>query len=92
MAKKVILFFVLAVLVLSNTFAFQFSPLEQTFTPTGADSVKSYTIVNDSDDAIAVMVSALVRDQAENGEEINADASRYFSIVPYKIKIGRAHV
>lgn len=85
MEKKVILFFVLAVLVLSNTFAFQFSPLEQTFTPTGADSVKSYTIVNDSDDAIAVMVSALVRDQAENGEEINADASRYFSIVPNKI-------
>ncbi|MDD2232960.1 MAG: fimbria/pilus periplasmic chaperone [Sphaerochaetaceae bacterium] len=85
MAKRVFTVFVLAVLVMTSAFAFQFSPLEQTFSPTGADSTKSYTIVNDSDDSIAVLISALVRDQSEAGEEINADASRYFSIVPNKV-------
>lgn len=85
MRKKLFTIVVLVILAAASAFAFQFSPLEQTFSPTGADSTKSYTIINDSDDAIAVMISALVRDQSETGEEINSDASRYFSIVPNKV-------
>ncbi len=65
--------------------AFQFSPLEQEFSPTGAESTKTYTIVNDSSDTIAVEVSALTRELTINGTEENASAAAYFSIVPSKV-------
>ncbi len=69
----------------SPLFAFQFSPLEQSFSPTGADSTKTYTIVNDSGDSIAVSISALTRDLSKSGEELNESAAAYFSIVPSKV-------
>lgn len=90
MGKKVFTFVLLVILAVGSAYAFQFSPLEQTFSPTGADSTKSYTIVNDSDEDIAIVISALVRDQSDTGEEINSDASRYFSISPSKTVV-RAH-
>lgn len=68
--------------------AFQFSPLEQEFAPSGPDSMKMYTIVNDSDDSIAIQVSVLSRDLDQAGKEINTPASAYFSIVPNKIILG----
>ncbi|NCB01197.1 MAG: molecular chaperone [Spirochaetia bacterium] len=71
--------------VFSPIFAFQFSPLEQEFAPTGAESTKTYTIVNDSADSIAVEVSALTRNLSTSGEELNESAAAYFSIVPSKV-------
>jgi fimbrial chaperone protein len=67
--------------------AFQFSPMEQTFSPTGAGNTKTYTIVNDSEDTIAVQISALTRSHNINGEEVNAPADAYFSITPNKCLI-----
>ncbi len=76
-------FLVLALLLLAtNLFAFQFSPLSQVYEVKGAGAAKTYTITNDSDEPIAVEVSALRRDQDENGNEVNSDASAYFSIQP----------
>jgi fimbrial chaperone protein len=66
-------------------FAFQFSPLEQEFAPSGANSTKTYTIVNDSNDTIAVEITALTRDLDVDGKEINETAAAYFSIVPSKV-------
>lgn len=66
-------------------FAFQFSPLEQTFSPTGANSTKTYTLVNDSNDSIAVEITALTRDLTKEGKEVNESATPYFSIVPSKV-------
>lgn len=87
MKKRTCVVLVLAIFAVASVFAFQFSPLEQTFAPTGADSAKSYTIVNDSDDTIAVMITALTRDQDKDGVEVNKDASRYFSISPAKTMV-----
>jgi fimbrial chaperone protein len=67
--------------------AFQFSPLEQEFSPSGPNSTKTYTIVNDSDDIIAVEISALTRDMDSTGKEINTPAAAYFSIVPSKVLV-----
>ena len=75
----------LMVFSVASLFAFQFSPLEQEFSPSGANSTKTYTIVNDSDDSIAVEISALTRDMDRTGKEINASAPAYFSIVPSKV-------
>ncbi len=48
--KKVVLTLGLLILLLSSVHAYQFSPLEQSFQPTGAESTKTYTIVNDSNE------------------------------------------
>ena len=86
MKKRIlILTILLTVCVVAPIFAFQFSPLEQSFAPTGANSTKTYTIVNDSDDSIAVEISALTRDMDSAGRELNESAAAYFSIVPSKV-------
>lgn len=86
MKKRIlILTILLTVCVIAPIFAFQFSPLEQSFAPTGANSTKTYTIVNDSDDSIAVEISALTRDMDAAGKELNESAAAYFSIVPSKV-------
>lgn len=86
MNKRIlILAILLAVCTITPIFAFQFSPLEQSFAPTGANSTKTYTIVNDSDDSIAVEISALTRDMDPAGKEKNESAAAYFSIVPSKV-------
>ncbi len=83
--RLLVLALLVSIFVASPLFAFQFSPLEQSFEPTGANSTKTYTIVNDSNDSIAVEISALTRDMDVNGKEVNQSAAAYFSIVPSKI-------
>ena len=72
---------------LSSIYAYQFSPLEQVFQPSGAESTKTYTIVNDSNDSIAISISAQIRDQDTSGNEVNTPADAYFSIVPNKLVV-----
>jgi fimbrial chaperone protein len=74
-------------ILLASVYAYQFSPLEQSFQPTGAESTKTYTIVNDSNDSIAISITALIRDQDAQGNEINSPADAYFSIVPNKLVV-----
>lgn len=84
-SKRIIALLLIGIVWVCNLAAFQFSPLEQVFSPSGADSTKTYTIVNDSDDSIAIEISALTRDQDAEGNEINTSAAAYFSIVPAKV-------
>lgn len=79
---KVLLLAVFFLFLATSVFAFQFSPLTQVFSVNGPNATKTYTITNDSDEPIAVEVSVLRRDQDASGNEVNADASAYFSIQP----------
>ncbi len=83
--KVKIMVFLLLIFTVVPVFAFQFSPLEQTFAPSGVNSTKTYTIVNDSNDSIAIEISALTRDIDSAGKEKNENAAAYFSIVPSKV-------
>ena len=85
--KRVVLTLGLLLLIISSVHAYQFSPLEQSFQPTGAESTKTYTIVNDSNDSIAISITALIRDQDAQGNEVNTPADAYFSIVPNKLVV-----
>lgn len=87
MKRTAMLTLLVFVVALSSIQAYQFSPLEQDFQPTGAESTKTYTIVNDSNDSIAISISALIRDQDAQGNEVNAPADAYFSIVPNKLVV-----
>ena len=85
--KRAISLLLMFILALTAVYAFQFEPLTQTFSVSGSASTRTYTITNDSDETIAVTISALVRDQDANGSEVNKDGSAYFSIQPAKVLI-----
>ena len=83
----ILAFIFLILFTCTGVFAFQFEPMVQTFDVSGPGATKTFTITNDSDDIIAVVVSALVRSQDGEGNEENSDASRYFNIQPSRILI-----
>ena len=85
MVKKNLLLVMLLLVTICFASAFQFSPLEQTFEPSGEKATQTYTIVNDSDDQIAISLSVLSRDQDAEGNEVRADASKEFLISPSKV-------
>ena len=85
MVKKSLLFLVLLLVTICIASAFQFSPLEQTFEPTGEKATQVYTIVNDSDDTIAIRLSVFKRDQDSEGNEVRTDASAKFIISPSSV-------
>lgn len=72
---------------LSSVFAYQLTPLNVTYDPTGAGAAKVYTVTNDSDSPVAIKMSAVKRSIDTSGEEYNEDATSYFSIQPAKMII-----
>lgn len=86
MMKKTFLLFVLVVCFVFSASAFQFSPLEQTFGTSGVDAQKTYTIVNDSEEDIAVRISVLERDMDGFGNEIRSESSsNEFIVTPSQV-------
>lgn len=81
--KKTIVTIFFMVCVVCAVYAFQFSPLEQTFGTSGVDTQRTYTIVNDSDEDIAVRISVLERDMDEFGNEVRSETpSSEFLLTP----------
>ena len=80
--KNLLLILLILAFIVSPVFAYQFSPLEQVFQPTGAESQKNYTIVNDSDDQIAIELAVYIRDQDADGNEVRKKTTSEFRILP----------
>lgn len=87
MRRKVLSLLVLLIIFPFSLMAYQLSPLNATYDPTGAGSAKVYTIVNDSDSPIAIEVKAEQRIIDIDGNENNQDGSAYFMIQPNKMII-----
>ena len=87
MIRKVFAFMLVLALLPMSLMAYQLSPLNATYDPTGAGSAKVYTIINDSDSPIAIEVSAMKRSIDIDGNEYTEDASPYFTIQPAKMII-----
>ena len=87
MAMKRFAAVLLLLLIPFTLMAYQLSPLNVTYDPTGAGSAKVYTIVNDSDSPIAIEVRAEQRIIDIDGNEANQDGSAYFSIQPSRMII-----
>ena len=86
-AKRFAVFTILLLFVSFAAMAYQLSPLNVTYDPTGAGSAKVYTIVNDSDSPIAIEVRAEQRIIDIDGNEANQDGTAYFSIQPNRMII-----
>lgn len=78
------LVFTILFLLTPSVFAYQLSPLNVTYDPTGSNSQKVYTIINDSDSPIAIELKAVKRNIDLDGQEYLEDASNYFQIQPAK--------
>ena len=85
--RRAILLLLFLAVTLFGAAAYQLSPLNVTYDPTGAGSAKVYTIVNDSDSPIAIEVRAVKRSIDIDGNEYNEDVPQYFSIQPNKMII-----
>lgn len=81
------LVFAIAIFLAPSAFAYQLSPLNVTYEPSGSNSQKVYTIVNDSDSPIALELKAVKRNIDLDGKEYLEDASQYFQIQPAKMII-----
>lgn len=82
-AAQLILAFLFLLLVRVNpALAFQLRPMSQVFAPIGTDAMRSYEIINDQDERIAVEVSVLERSMNLNGEETYTPADDDFLIYP----------
>ena len=86
-AKRILAALLLLLICTFSLMAYQLSPLNVTYDPTGAGSAKVYTIVNDSDAPIAIEVRAEQRIVDIDGNEANQDGSAYFSIQPNRMII-----
>ena len=87
MVRKALAIALCMAIAIAGLSAYQLSPLNVTYDPTGAGSAKVYTIVNDSDSPIAIEVRAEQRIVDIDGNEANQDGSAYFSIQPSRMII-----
>lgn len=85
--RKYLFLLILLLFCLSSLSAYQLSPLSVTYQPTGTDSVKAYTITNDSDSPIAIEMKVYKRFIDEDGNEYTEEAPAYFSVQPSKMII-----
>ncbi len=85
--RRAILLLLFMTIALFSAGAYQLSPLNVTYDPTGAGSAKVYTIVNDSDSPIAIEVRAEQRIIDIDGNEVNQDGSAFFQIQPNRMII-----
>ena len=85
--RRAILLLLFMTIALFSAGAYQLSPLNVTYDPTGAGSAKVYTIVNDSDSPIAIEVKAVKRSIDIDGNEVNQDGSAFFQIQPNRMII-----
>lgn len=87
-SKRTIFFILLATLVSPVVLlAFQLSPLDVDFSTTGAESSRIYSVSNDSDSTIAVVVGINKRNINVDGSESSVDGGSYFSVLPSKMII-----
>lgn len=86
-AKRIVTVSALLLFCAFSLMAYQLSPLNVTYDPTGAGSAKVYTIVNDSSSPVAIELKAMRRYIDINGEEYTEEAPQFFSIQPAKMII-----
>lgn len=70
-----------------SVFAFTFMPMSVSISPSGAQSVASFRLTNDSSQQIAISIKAMTRSIDENGNEINEPADKDFTIFPTRVVV-----
>ncbi|HPY05176.1 MAG: fimbria/pilus periplasmic chaperone [Spirochaetota bacterium] len=85
--RKLILVAVFLISIAATAAAFTFMPMSITISPSGANSIASFRITNDSSQQIAITIKAMMREIDENGNETNKPADNLFAIFPTRVVV-----
>ena len=85
--RKLILVAVFLISIAATAAAFTFMPMSITRSPSGANSIASFRITNDSSQQIAITIKAMMREIDENGNETNKPADNLFAIFPTRVVV-----
>jgi len=86
-AKRLILVLLAIAGAVASVGAFSFVPMSASITPTGAQSVISFKITNESSQSIAVVVSVMTRAMDIDGKETNEAVGKDFTIFPTRVVV-----
>jgi fimbrial chaperone protein len=87
MKKKNILLLAVILLISTNIFAFQFTPISKDFDASGSGARQTFRVVNDTEKTIGVQIRALTREMDLYGVETLEDASNYFYVYPKQVVV-----
>jgi len=87
MKKRRYIFWILALAAAAAAGAFSFVPMSASMAPSGAQSVLSFKVTNDSTQTIAVVLSVMTRSMDMEGKETNEAVGKEFSIFPTRVVV-----
>jgi fimbrial chaperone protein len=80
-------FFFLLFGFVPQLWSFSFSPISQSFAPSGRGSTQTFRLKNDGDSFIAVRIKILTRSVSPDGKEENQLADELFTIYPAQVVV-----
>ncbi|HEY9054949.1 MAG TPA: fimbria/pilus periplasmic chaperone [Rectinemataceae bacterium] len=87
MKKRLLILMALMLAAAAAVGAFSFVPMSASMAPSGAQSVLSFKVTNDSSQTIAVVLSVATRSMDIDGKETNEPVGKEFSIFPTRVVV-----
>jgi fimbrial chaperone protein len=86
-AKRFLILTLIAIGAVASVGAFSFVPMSASISPSGAQSVISFKVTNDSSQSIAVVLSVMTRAIDIDGKESNEPVGKDFTIFPTRVVV-----
>ena len=86
-AKRLAIASVLLVAIAASAAAFSFVPMSASMAPSGAQSILSFKVTNDTTQTIAVVIKVLTRSMDADGNETNTPVDKEFVVFPARVTV-----
>jgi fimbrial chaperone protein len=86
-AKRFLILTLILIGAAASVGAFSFVPMSASIAPSGAQSVISFKVTNDSSQSIAVVISVMTRAIDIDGKETNEAVGKEFTIFPTRVVV-----
>jgi fimbrial chaperone protein len=85
--KRLSIMVFLIVLMVVSAAAFSFVPMSASIAPSGAQSVLSFKVTNDTAQSIAIVIKVMTRSMDIDGVESNQDVGKEFVVFPTRVVV-----
>lgn len=86
-AKRILIVFIMLAAFAAAAGAFSFVPMSASLAPSGAQSIISFKVTNDTAQSIAVVIKVMTRSMDIDGKETNAEVGKDFVIFPTRVVV-----
>jgi fimbrial chaperone protein len=86
-AKRCAIASILLVAIAASAAAFSFVPMSASMAPSGAQSILSFKVTNDTTQTIAVVIKVLTRSMDADGNETNTPVDKEFVVFPARVTV-----